>query len=142
MQLDAAEKPNGKAPKGGVKTRLLTLADLDSRTRACRHALDLRANFLSDLGGEDRTSVAQRELAQRASILGAMLEDVEARWLRGDTVELPEYATLVNAQRRVLSDVGLERRMRDTTPNLSSYLQLKAAEKAKAASVEASDVPA
>src|SRR5262245_33906273 len=87
----------------------------------------LRDGFLSDLGGEDRASIAQRELAQRASVLGAMLEDAEARWLKGEPVELPEFCTLVNAQRRVLSDIGLERRQRDATPTLVSVLNAHAA---------------
>lgn len=108
------------ADKGG-KTRLLTLSDLDRRTRAAQQALALRGSFLSDLGGEDRVSAAQRELAQRGAILGAMLEDQEARWLSGGSVDLGEYCTLVNAQRRILADIGLERVPRDVT-NLDSYL--------------------
>jgi hypothetical protein len=96
-----------------------------SRTRACKQALALRTGFLSDLGGEDRASVAQRELAQRGAILGAMIEDQEARWLRGDGLELTEYCTLVNAQRCVLADIGLERRPRVVTPSLNEYLKTK-----------------
>ena len=38
---------------------------------------------------------------------------MRTRWLRGDGVELAEYCTLVNAQRRVLADIGLERQARD-----------------------------
>ena len=55
-----------------------------------------------------------------------MLEDQEARYLSGNGVDLGEYCTLVNAQRRVLSDIGLERRVRDVTPKLSDYLEAKA----------------
>jgi hypothetical protein len=123
--------PNGRGRDKGGKVRLLTLADLDRRTRACQHALALRDGFLVDLGGEDYASVAQRELAQRASILGAMLEDVEARWLRGGAVELSEYGTLVNAQRRVLADIGLERRQKDVTPDIQTYWAAKKAAEAK-----------
>lgn len=122
MQAEGAELNGKSKPKGGKKLRLLTLADLDSRTRAAKHALALRNGFLSDLGGEDQATVAEQELAQRASVLGAMLEDQEARWLRGEGVELTEYATLVNAQRRVLSDIGLERRAKDITPSLREVL--------------------
>ena len=67
------------------------------------------------MGGEESTSCAQRELAQRASILGAMIEDAEATWLRGETV-LAEFCTFLNAQRRVLADIGLERRSREEVP--------------------------
>jgi predicted ABC-type transport system involved in lysophospholipase L1 biosynthesis ATPase subunit len=114
--------------KGSGKHQLLTLDDLDGRTRAYKQTVELRAGFLSDLGGEDYATVAQRELAQRGAVLGAMLEDQEAKWLAGVPVELDKYCTLVNAQRRVLADMGLERRQRDVTPDLSDYLEAKAAE--------------
>ena len=78
------------------------------------------------MGGEENTTRAQRELAQRASILGAVLEDMEIRWLRGEAVEFGQLCALVNCQRRVLADIGLERRQRDVTPSLSQYLTVKA----------------
>jgi hypothetical protein len=109
-------------PKDGTKSRYLTLSDLDSRTKAARRALTLRAGFLVDLGGSDNSSTAQTELAQRGAVLGAMLEDREAKYLSGDGINLTEYCTLVNAQRRVLADIGLERRQKDVL-TLDNYLQ-------------------
>jgi hypothetical protein len=126
MPLDGCAIEGESKRNGGGKTRLLTLSDLDSRTRACKHALDLRAGFLADLGGSETASAGERELAQRGAILGAMIEDQEARWLRGDGIQLSEYATLVNAQRRVIADIGLERRARDITPTLHELLANKA----------------
>jgi hypothetical protein len=128
LPADATDMQARTEAIGGPKVRLLTLADLDSRTRACKQALALRDGFLADLGGADYATVAQRELSQRGAILGAMLEDQEARWLRGDGVELPEYCTLVNAQRRVLADIGLERRQRDVTPSITEYIAQKSKE--------------
>ena len=46
--------------------------------------------------------------------------------MAGQGVELDKYCTLVNAQRRVLGDIGLERRARDVTPKLTDYLEAKA----------------
>jgi len=43
--------------KGGGKRSLLTLEDLDGRTRAYKQAIELKAGFLSDLGGEDHATV-------------------------------------------------------------------------------------
>lgn len=126
MASEANEIEKKKRLKTTKKVRLLTLADLDGRTRAAQHALELRASILSDLGGQEHTSIAQRELAQRAAILGAALEDIETRWLKGNPIELKEYATLINAQRRVLSDLGLERGPRDVTPSLAQYLESQA----------------
>lgn len=133
MHGEAVDMAGAQERNGGGKVRLLTLQDLDARTRACKHALGLRDGFLSDLGGEDNASIAQRELAQRASVLGAMLEDAEARWLRGEPVQLAEFCTLVNAQRRVLADIGLERKARNITLDAITYSRLRAAERAAAA---------
>jgi len=56
------------------------------------------------------------ELAQRAALLSAMLEDYEAQWVASQDIVLADYALLVNAQRRVLRTIGLERRPLDVTP--------------------------
>jgi len=121
-------KRNAHVRASGVTkaVRLMTLDDLDQRSTACRYALGLKAGFISDLGGADNTTVAQRELAQRASILGAVLEDMETKWLSGEAVEFGQYSALVNCQRRVLADIGLERRQKDVTPALGQYLAIKA----------------
>ena len=78
----------------GTKTHLLTLRDLDSRTRACREALGLRDGIVSDLGGEENTTCAQRELAQRASLLGAMIQDIEVKYLKGEQISPTSTAPL------------------------------------------------
>jgi hypothetical protein len=44
-------------------------------------------------------------------------------------VEFGQYCALVNCQRRVLADIGLERRQRDITPSLGQYLTVKKADK-------------
>jgi hypothetical protein len=76
----------------------------------------------SDLGGADRLSVAERQLIQHGAVLGAVLEDLEARWIAGAPLDMPSFCTVVNAQRRLFEAVGLRRQARDITPKLSSYL--------------------
>jgi hypothetical protein len=102
--------------------RLLTLADLDRRTRAYQRAASLRDELLSDLGGPEHVSVAQRELAERTAVTSAMLTDIEARWLSGEMVDLAHYFTGQNAQRRNLQTLGLERRAKDITASLADYV--------------------
>jgi hypothetical protein len=51
-----------------------------------------------------------------------MLRDMEANWLTGRGIDLMAYTTLANTQSRLLKMVGLERRPRDVTPTLESYL--------------------
>jgi hypothetical protein len=96
------------------RARLRTLSDLDQRTRAAKLARQLVANLESDLGGE--LSTAKRQLVTRAALLGAMIEDAEARWLESRPADLGLYGTLVDRQRRVLEALGLDRRARQISP--------------------------
>jgi len=112
MQSDCAVD----APPKRAKTRLRTLDDLDNRTRAAQYAHRLVAGLESDLGGASEITVGQRELIKRAALLGAFIEDHEARWLRNEAVAIDDYLAAINAQRRVLTTLGLDRRARDVTP--------------------------
>lgn len=113
--------------KGGGKVRLMRLADLDGRTRARRAADRMLADLLSDMGGGDRVSTAKRALAEHAAVLNAMASDQGARYLSGEPIDVTEFATIANALRRLLCDVGLQRVPRDVTPDLQSYLKGSAA---------------
>lgn len=86
---------------GNGKLRLMTIDDLDGRTLAARRAHQLVGAIEDDLGGDLTTS--QRQLAQHAAILGAMVEDLATRWLQGEKIDQTMYATLINSQRRVLA---------------------------------------
>lgn len=129
MQADASPIETRSGADSG-KVRPLSLADIDRRTAAFRNSQALLADILADLGGEANTSAGQRELAQRAAVLAAMIGDAEARWLRGDTIDLGGYLAAVNSHRRVLSTLGLERRVRNVTPSPLEYARQRAAEAA------------
>lgn len=121
--MNAPTKPADSSAKGAAKARLRTLADVDRRTRAGQAAFKLRDDLASDLGGWDQLSAMQRELVEGAALLGAMLRDAGVTYLKGDPVDLAEFMALTNAQRRLLSDLGLERRMTNvsSTPTLDAY---------------------
>lgn len=114
--------------EGVAKLRLATLDSLDGRTKAARLARALVDNIEADLGGADCLSAGERQLAQRAGVLAAMLESQEAAWLAGDKFNLTDYLASINAQRRVLESLGLQRRTKDVTPTLGEYLQRRASE--------------
>lgn len=105
------------------RTRLLTLAHLDGRTLAARKVREAEQALLDDLGGADTASTAQRALCRRAAVLTAILEDREARWAAGEGLDVETYLAGANALRRLLATIGLERRPRDTTPDLRDYLK-------------------
>ena len=118
------------APTVKGRTRFITLADLDGRTRAARNARDIAAAMTADLGGEQDLTEAQRQLIQRAATLGALIEDFEARFLAGEQLD---GLSAITTQRHVLSLLGLERRAHDATPDIQKFLTAMP-DKAKSAS--------
>lgn len=116
-----AGSPADPPPKAGAKARLTTLADLDRRTKAFAATRKLIDSIEGDLGGRDRLSTSERQLVQRAAVLGAVLTDTESRWIEGEPIDTAAYCTVVNAQRRVLETLGLKRVMK-SVPNLKEYL--------------------
>lgn len=119
---DAGDIEVDSVPKQGGKVRLKTLEDLDRRTTAARVVFELRDSLASDLGGKPNLSVMKLELIDNVACLGAMLKDAAASYLQGEPIDINEFMALTNAQRRLLSDLGLERRaLKDITPSLQQY---------------------
>jgi hypothetical protein len=107
------------------KRRLKSLQDLDRRTANAKAALALRNSIVADLGGEACLSAMKRAIIDNVAVLGAALDNIAYRYLAGEPVELIKFATLANAQRRLLSDLGLERKAVEVHQHLSSYLASK-----------------
>src|ERR1035437_1964592 len=96
------------------------LDGVDGRSAVARAYRDGLNELISDLGGDP--SGAQSAIARRASALCVVCEQAEAEMVAGGVLDLAEFTTGANSMRRLLSDLGLERRARDITPSLSQYL--------------------
>ena len=125
MPSDAPELAPGYAAAASVleaprrnRKKLFTLQALDTRTAAYRDTKRLISAIEGDLGGADQLSVGERQLAQHAAILGAVLTDLGTRWLKGEKFDTTTYCAIVNCQRRVFEALGLKRRPRDVSPDL------------------------
>jgi hypothetical protein len=101
------------------KARLLSFDEMDGRTAAARRARSIVVAIQNDVGVD--LSEAERQLAQRAGILGAWLSDAEVRWLDGQPFDASLYCTVVNCQRRVLETLGIRRQPRNVSPSLEAY---------------------
>jgi hypothetical protein len=127
LPADASEtqgKPAAIPKRSKGKARLLTLDSLDRRCRAAKRATQLIDDIHSDLGGRDNLSEAAKQLAQRGALLGVYCESIESAWLRGERVEWLDYFSAVNAQKRVLQVIGLDRRARTITQRDDEMQQL------------------
>lgn len=105
-------------------TGAIVLAGVDGRSMMARRFREITTTIEDDLG-EDLTE-AQRHLVARAATLACWCEERETELANGEQFDAPEYATISNALRRLLSDLGLERKARDVTPSLSDYIAGKA----------------
>ncbi|RVD54537.1 MULTISPECIES: hypothetical protein [unclassified Mesorhizobium] len=101
----------------------------DERGPWSRRFRDLVIEHTSDAGGVAVLSEAQRSIIRRASTLEVQLEQLEARFSEGpaDASDLNMYSTLSNTLRRLLADIGLERKRRDITPSLQDIIAGRAA---------------
>jgi hypothetical protein len=106
------------------------LAGLDHRRAWARRLRDLTAGLARDISPDGQLSEAERQLIRRAAMLSLQAELIEARWAKngGEASDksLDAYQRTTGALRRVLRDLGVERRPRDVTPDLQTYLRGRA----------------
>ena len=110
-------KPQGKSRVGNGRD---LLPGVDGRSATMRRYKEILLALKSDMGGDP--SEAKLIIARRASTLACWCEDAEAAMARGEEMDIAEFTTACNALRRLLTDIGLERKARDITPSLDKYL--------------------
>lgn len=114
--------PNFATRKG---TNHVSLTGVDGRSLMARRFREIYSGVESDLGGV--LTEAQRHLIARAATLAIWCEAREAELAQGEDFDAAGYATISNALRRLLSDLGLERRARDVTPTLADFIEARSA---------------
>ena len=112
-----------KPPERAAKTRLLSLTDLDQRSRAYNMAISAKAAITSDLGGESELSEIEKILVEQAALSSVVVKDAYTRWLQGEPIPLPELSVMQNAFLRIAGTLGLRRRPKDVTASIESYLK-------------------
>jgi hypothetical protein len=120
LQLDT-HKSHGRSR---ISNGSAVLPGVDGRSTWARRLRDLMALHLSDLGGDDAVSEAERSIVRRAATLTVELERIElgfalAGEARPEQVDL--YQRVANSLRRLLESVGLERRAKPI-PTLQEHL--------------------
>jgi hypothetical protein len=102
--------------------RLLTLDDLDGRTRAAQRTLELSDRLLIERGGIESTGELRKAITRGVALLTTMIEDAATRWLSGEAVDPASIATLLNARRRDAELIGIDPEPRDVTPSVEAYV--------------------
>jgi len=106
-----------------LKARLLDLDHLDKRSRAFSTATNIKSAVISDLGGQENISTLEGLLAGHAGLAAALCEHAYTQWLSGEAVQLSDIALVQNAFLRLCSALGVERRAKDVSKSIDSYLQ-------------------
>ena len=79
------------------------------------------------MGGEAAVSTAQAQIADKAAFIAMTLKSMQINALAGTEIDLKAYGELTDRLRRNLESIGLERRLKDVTPDLQTYLRQKSA---------------
>src|SRR6516165_7849295 len=101
------------------------IAGVDQGSPWVRRCKDVIAAHLSDLGGADNTSAAERSIIRRAAVLTTELEVLEVRFAKAGeacAADLEVYQRCSNSLRRLLEAIGLQRRPRNLNPKLDDLL--------------------
>ena len=121
--------------RSAVSNGSILIAGVDQRSPWVRRCRDVIADHISDLGGIDNCSAAERSIVRRAAVLTTELEQLESRFAasgQADAGDLETYQRCANSLRRLLEAVGLQRRAKDvSTPSLAEIAAEIEAEKQK-----------
>jgi hypothetical protein len=117
---------DGRSRPANPKLRGLSrlLENADGRDALPRRYRDIVAELVHDLGGSP--TEAQTIILRRAATLAVWCEQKEAQLAAGGDLDIGPFTTAANSLRRLLCDLGLERRLRDITPSVGRYLEGKA----------------
>jgi hypothetical protein len=135
MPRDTAHLQAGPYSKRGrlrdtAKVRLLTLANLDSRTRSARTARHMVEAFKRALGA--RYSPALKPLVEAAACAAAIAANLQTRMIAGDaSVSVNDVVRAVNTARLLRLDLDLPAEDKPKPPSLADHLAQRAAEAAR-----------
>jgi hypothetical protein len=109
------------------------LPTIDGRSAWARMFRDTCEALTAHVGGADRVSEPERMTIRRAAALECELVRLEIAFAEAraagrapEAADVDLYSRITNTQRRVLETLGMEKKPRDVTPDLSQYLDASA----------------
>jgi hypothetical protein len=120
-----------RAPKGRSKVtdgRQLFIEG-DARVKVSRRFRDVLASIITDLGGVERLSEGQKQMARRCAMLSVECEKMESAAVAGLPFDVDRYGLLTDRLGRAFQRLGLRRVAHDVTPDLGAYLTATATAK-------------
>ena len=125
MSMDAGTRAGSEpdrsraSPRTRVRAGQL-LPGVDGRSAWTRKAASQIRAYLTDLGGIENCSTAERSIVRRVATLEVELERLEEKFAtagEASVEDLEVYQRCANSQRRLLEAIGIERRAREVGPS-------------------------
>jgi hypothetical protein len=126
------KRPAPKAPTERAKDRSVygrsrltnhvdLLPGMNGNNPQARRFRDLVNGFVADMGGIDRCSEVKIGLLRRLAATTVLSEQIEARMIEGQEVDIGTLCTLASTCMRLSVRLGLER-VQKQVPSLDQYL--------------------
>jgi hypothetical protein len=123
----AAEKAVLTRRKATARARVTNgkeiLPGIDGRSPTARRYRDVLAAVVADMGGEDHCSEARLSLIRRFSAACCMAEQLEARLVNGEAIDIAEHSLLSSTLVRLAQRIGINRVPKNVVPHLTEYLE-------------------
>lgn len=105
----AALAPMSPTARSRISNGSAVLDGIDGRSSTARRFRDVLAEIVADLGGSDRLSEGQRQIARRCAMLAVECEKIEALGVAGEAIDLDTYGQLTDRIGRAFQRLGLKR---------------------------------
>ena len=99
------------------------LPGVDGRSAPARRYRDIIAQIASDQGGAERISEARLQLVRRFAASAVLAEQLEAKLVAGEDIDLQDHALLCSSLVRLAQRIGIGRTPKDVTPALHDYVE-------------------
>lgn len=123
-------RPSMRQLRSAVSNGTYLLDGVDHRSAMMRRLRDLYEAHVSDLGGHDNISEAERVLCRRAAMIVLQTELLEMRFAKTEdgaasSKQFERYTKATGTLTRLYNTIGVKRRPKDVTPTLDEYLKRK-----------------
>jgi hypothetical protein len=126
MEVSTSSSTDRLPPKR-VRSRVSNgkdlLAGVDQRSAVYRRYRDLIEAIVSDQGGVEECSESRKQLIRRFAACSVLAEQAEAKLAAGQEIDVATHALLTSSLVRVAQRIGIDRRQRNVTPTLETYLR-------------------
>jgi hypothetical protein len=125
LEVEAA--PGRSKAKNG-RSRATNHRDLlpkikDGRATQARRFRDLVRAFIADAGGIENCSEVRLGLLRRLAAATVLSEEIEARAVNGEPVDINQFCTLASTTVRLSQRLGINRVPKNVTPSLGDLLR-------------------